>query len=143
MPTNFATCQVRWANATPEEVLAYGWHDKVSLVPKNDTTQISLHGCREFCGKGNDWYPWTSQASTMTTWVLPIVGILLQAPFVSNAFWETILSLARWIGSPMSSLAYILWNIKVTGKCAMMVDMAVPYNSRILSSASDFGSIRD
>lgn len=79
----------------------------------------------------------------MTTWVLPIIGILLQAPFVSNAFWETVFSLARWIGSPMASLAYILWNIKVTGKCAMIVDMAVPYRDGTTDPSSNFGKIRD
>jgi len=43
----------------------------------------------------------------------------------------------------MASLAYILWNIKVTGKCAMIVDMAVPYNDKDSVDALDFASIRD
>ena len=27
--------------------------------------------------------------------------------------------------SPIASLSYVLWNIKVTGKCALMSDMAI------------------
>lgn len=56
------------------------------------------------------------------------MGILLQAPFESNKFWQTLFLLARLLGSPMASLAYVLWNIKVSGKAALMIDMAVPYN---------------
>lgn len=56
----------------------------------------------------------------ITTWLLPIVGVLLQAPFTSNQFWETMFSLARWVGNPMASLSYVLWNIRVSGRCAMI-----------------------
>lgn len=45
----------------------------------------------------------------------------------------------------MASLSYVLWNIRVSGKIAMMVDMAIPYNqtSGVPRAGSDFGSIRD
>jgi hypothetical protein len=71
------------------------------------------------CGTAPDWYPWSTSSNTITTWVLPIIGTLLQAPFESNAFWRTFKASCRWLGSPMASLAYILWNIKVSGKCAL------------------------
>lgn len=143
MRTDFTACQATWANATAQEIEQYAWKGPVARVPKNNATQISLEGCLHFCGDGSDRYPWTQEANTMTTWVLPIIGILLQAPFVSNAFWETVFSLARWVGSPIASLAYILWNIKVSGKCAMIVDMAVPYNDRTTKDNTDFASVRD
>ena len=34
-------------------------------------------------------------ANTITTWVLPIIGLLVQAPFESNKAWETVLSLCE------------------------------------------------
>ncbi|KAK8208025.1 hypothetical protein M8818_004063 [Zalaria obscura] len=158
---NFTQCAANYLALAPDDPLRllYGWSGSVEGIERNSITQISEHGCVEFCGDGNDLYPWSQSSNTITTWVLPVVGMLLQAPFVSNAFWQTILSLARWVGSPMASLSYILWNIKVSGKCVMMgkcfdrswncqacslvaVDMAIPYGD-YPSEKSDFGSIRD
>ncbi|KAK4580443.1 hypothetical protein LTR86_000646 [Recurvomyces mirabilis] len=49
----------------------------------------------------------------------------------------------RWIGSPIASLSYTLWNIKVSGRCALMVDMASEYLDRDEDPSSDFSSMRD
>lgn len=143
MRTNFTECRLAYENPSEEYISKYGWTGDVVQIPRNRTTQISTFGCETLCGTGNDWYKWESQAQTMTTWVLPVVGILLQAPFTSNAFWETIFSLARWVGSPMASLSYILWNIKVSGKCALLVDLATPFNTNITDHDTDFSQIRD
>ncbi|KAL1586450.1 hypothetical protein WHR41_05232 [Cladosporium halotolerans] len=143
MRTNFTQCRLVYENPSADYIRQYGWTGDVVQIPKNATTQISTYGCRSLCGTGNDWYKWEQQASTMTTWVLPVVGILLQAPFTSNAFWETIFSLARWVGSPMASLSYILWNIKVSGKCALLVDLATPYGTHVTDKDTDFSKIRD
>ena len=93
-----------------------------------------------------DWrksyYAWTDAANTITTWLLPILGLLVQAPYESNQAWQTMLSLCRWSGSPIAALSYILWNIKVTGKCALMVDMATRYNE-YPPEGSDFSMMRD
>lgn len=143
MRTNFSECRTLYENPSTDFIRDYGWKGPVVQIPINETTQISSFGCQTLCGRGNDWYKWEQQASTITTWVLPIVGILLQAPFTSNAFWETIFSMARWVGSPMASLSYILWNIKVSGKCALLVDLATDYDHQITSRDTDFASIRD
>lgn len=74
--------------------------------------------------------------------MLPILGLLVQAPYESNQTWQTILSLCRWIGSPIAALSYILWNIKITGKCALMIDMATRYNE-YPPQGSDFSTMRD
>jgi hypothetical protein len=140
MPTNLTQCQLDYSNPTADDI-KYGWTGPVSYIPRNETTQISFAGCQELCGSGSQLYPWGQQSSTITTWVLPVVGIILQAPFNSNAFVETIFSIARWIGSPMASLSYILWNIKVSGKCALLVDLSVKYKDD--SKGKDFLSIRD
>lgn len=141
--TNFTECALRYTPLNDTLIALYGWNGTVDGIKRNASTQITQQGCYELCGDGNDWYPWALSSSTITTWVLPVLGMLLQAPFVSNAFWQTVFSLARWVGSPMASLAYILWNIKVSGKCALIVDMAVPCGKLVPARHSDFSSIRD
>lgn len=116
---NFTECAARYLhNATARDL--YAWHGKVISIEPNETTQITLAGCKAFCGKGVEYYKWDQASSTITTWVLPVIGILLQAPFESNAFWKTCLAIVRWVGSPIVTLSYIFWNISVTGKCALM-----------------------
>jgi hypothetical protein len=141
MRTNLTQCRLDYSNPSPDDIDKYGWAGPIKYIPRNRTTQISTYGCETLCGSSSDLYPWGQVSSTITTWVLPIVGILVQAPFNSNAFWETIFSLARWIGSPMASLSYILWNIKVSGKCALLVDLAAEYGDG--SNNENFLSIRD
>ena len=74
--------------------------------------------------------------------MLPVIGLILQAPFESNANVRTLLALARWIGNPIASISYVLWNIKVTGKCAMMVEMATKYDE-FPDASSRFAQMRD
>ena len=74
--------------------------------------------------------------------VLPVIGLLLQAPFESNANFKSLLALARWVGNPIGCISYILWNMKVTGKCAMMVDMATQYDE-FPDANSHFAQMRD
>ncbi|KAF2430317.1 hypothetical protein EJ08DRAFT_612725 [Tothia fuscella] len=139
---SFDECRKTFVNNT-ELIEKWGWTGPVKGILKNPNSQITFRGCQAVCGTENNWYPWKQSSATITTWLLPIVGIILQAPFESNAFWRTMLALARWVGSPMSSLSYILWNISVTGKCALMVDMAVSYDYRSSSKHTDFGNVRD
>jgi hypothetical protein len=116
---NFTQCAITYINNT-ELIAKYGWTGPVKGIKKNPLSQITYAGCEAVCGTGNDYYPWSQSSNTITTWILPIIGMLLQAPFESNAFWKSMYAIARWFGSPMCSLSYILWNISVTGKCAMM-----------------------
>jgi len=103
---------------------------------------ITYRGCKDLCGSGVQYYPWANSAQTITTWVLPIVSVLVQAPFESNAFIKTVFALVRWVGSPMATLSYTLWNVRVTGKCALMVDMATKYDDTPPQDSA-FGRIRD
>ena len=103
---------------------------------------ITYEGCCRLCGSGVAYYPWSNSSGTITTWVLPLVGVLVQAPYESNAFLKTFFALARWLGSPMASLAYTLWNIKVTRKCALILDMATEYGI-LPPQDSAFGRMRD
>lgn len=122
---NFTECGIRYMNSNESARLQqeFGWNGSTIAIPRNRSTQISTYGCKKLCGTGPDYYGWDQASSTITTWVLPVIGVLLQAPLISNAFWETCFSIARWCGSPIASLTYILWNIKISGKCALMVSI--------------------
>ncbi|KAF2093584.1 hypothetical protein NA57DRAFT_47952, partial [Rhizodiscina lignyota] len=140
--TNFTECAIRYMN-NASLIARWNYSGPVRSLEPNQSTQITVAGCNAVCGTAPDYYPWSQSSSTITTWILPVIGILLQAPFESNAFWRTMLAIVRWVGSPMASLSYILWNIKVTGTCALMVDMSVPYNAYPLCEESHFASMRD
>jgi hypothetical protein len=136
---HLASCQATFNTTT-------NWQQYGQL--RNDTglpgeqRVITRAGCEALCGLGADTYDWMSIANSVTTWVFPIIGILLQAPFESNNTKGTLLSLLRWLGSPIGSLSYIFWNIKVSGKAALIVDMATRYNE-LPGEKSDFSGIRD
>jgi hypothetical protein len=117
--TNFTQCAIDYIG---NQTLAdrWAWTGPVKGIDVNRTSQITEAGCYAVCGHGVDYYSWSEASNTITTWLLPVLGVLLQAPFESNAFWRTMFAIARWVGSPMVSLSYILWNIAVSGKCAMM-----------------------
>jgi hypothetical protein len=141
MRINFTQCGIDFKNnITLQNELGYTG----PLLGINYTrdTQITRDGCLQLCGTGTDYYSWKDVSSTLTTWILPVVGTLLQAPFESNATKRTFLALARWVGSPIASLSYVLWNIKVSAKAALMVDMAVKYDETP-DRKTDFGSMRD
>jgi hypothetical protein len=141
MRINFTQCAITFRNnVTLQNDLGYRG-PLIALLP-NNSTQITREGCRQLCGEGAAYYEWSEVSGTLTTWILPVVGTLLQAPFESNATRRTFLAIARWVGSPIASLSYVLWNIKVSAKAALMVDMAVKYDERPVAK-SDFGSIRD
>lgn len=103
---------------------------------------MTLEGCYELCGKGPDYYSWPDSSETILTWVLPVIGLIVTAPYEGNAKLKTLLLICRYIGSPLASLSYILWNIKVTGKCGLIVDMATAFDE-IPGPDTAFGSIRD
>jgi len=141
MRPNFDKCGVRFAaNETLRS--EWGWRGPIIGIAPNSSTQISREGCLHICGAGADFYPWKDVSGTITTWILPVVGTLLQAPFESNATKRTLLAITRWVGSPIASLSYVLWNIKVSAKAALMVDMAVKYDETP-DRKTDFGSMRD
>lgn len=136
---NLTSCSEKFASSPNWQL--YGYLSNDTGLP-GEQRVISRSGCQALCGLGADTYDWMSIANSIATWVFPIIGILLQAPFESNNTKGTLFSLLRWLGSPISSLSYIFWNIKVSGRAALIVDMATPYNESP-SEHSDFSGIRD
>jgi hypothetical protein len=146
---NFTECAAIYRNNVTLQQ-QFGWNGSTPGIATNDTSgqiprqqrQITREGCLQVCGAGTAYYTWGEASSTITTWILPVVGTLLQAPFESNETRRTFLAIARWVGSPIASISYVLWNIKVSAKAALMVDMAVKYDETPLPK-TDFGSMRD
>jgi hypothetical protein len=103
---------------------------------------IILAGCEALCGTGNDYYGWATSASTILTWVMPILGMLTKAPFEKKETIRTWWTVCRWLESPIVSLAYIFWNIKVTSKCAKLIDISTPYDV-VPPPDSEFADMRD
>ncbi|KAI9747892.1 MAG: hypothetical protein M1815_003801 [Lichina confinis] len=109
---------------------------------KPGTPLMSVRGCEILCGSDSQYKSWKESTTTISTWVLPMIGLILQAPFESNAKMRTFFATIRWLGSPVAALFHMLWNIKITAKCATMVDMSVPYDS-FPGEESDFAQMRD
>lgn len=91
MSPNFTACAETWRNAPPGTYDNYTYYGPVQGIFKDPNARpqlITVQGCHQLCGSGNEYYPWTQQSATISTWVLPIIGLLLQAPYDSNAFWK-------------------------------------------------------
>jgi hypothetical protein len=87
--TNFTACAADNLPLNATSQALYGWHGTTRMIPTNVTSQISAEGCKKLCGEGSDYYTWSQSSNTITTWVLPVMGVLLQAPFLSNVSLST------------------------------------------------------
>ncbi|RPA98526.1 hypothetical protein L873DRAFT_1687229 [Choiromyces venosus 120613-1] len=145
--TNFTQCgadlKAREKNGTlpPEDIYTGPVKGPLGKKPEDRVLLITFAGCEKHCGSTPDFYEWPESSDTITTWVLPLVGLVLQAPFESNNFRQTMFVIFRWLGSPIVSLMCIFWNMKVTRKCAIMVDMSVEKDHYLPSSI--FAELRD
>ncbi|KAK5106894.1 hypothetical protein LTS08_001017 [Lithohypha guttulata] len=137
------------SNATLQE--AYGYR-MPGAPPDAYHYLLNRTGCEALRGTGSDLYDWPDSANTINTWVLPFTGLLLQAPFDSNDAMGTFWAISRWVGGPMASLTYILWNMRSSANCAAFLDKAtrrndIPEaeigNEKDGKQRSDFASYRD
>ena len=138
---NFARCEAHYDNDTRAQLL-YNYTGRVYGGRLPDGKYITAAGCSSLCGNGVQLYRWRDMAATITTWVLPMMGMLLTAPFVSNAFRKTMQATCRWVGSPIVSLAHVLWNINFLGRCCLVLDLATAYNE-YPAEGSEFHKLRD
>jgi hypothetical protein len=110
---DFKRCE-RILNETGTEFLWTG-HSRGQTTPAPNARLYTYEGCLKKCGDGYEMYSWSKIADTITTWVLPSIGLLLQAPWESNVpAWRSLLLAFRWIGNPIASLTCTLWNISVS-----------------------------
>ncbi|CUS15639.1 unnamed protein product, partial [Tuber aestivum] len=148
--TDFEKCGVRIkelakSNSLPPEDIYTGpvkgplGHARESGDP---VLLVTFNACEKHCGATPEYYSWEETSDTITTWVLPLVGLVLQAPFESNNFLQTMFVVFRWVGSPIVSMMCIFWNMKVTRKCAIMVDMSVE-KDEYPPPPSNFAELRD
>lgn len=86
---NFTQCAVDFlTNKTNIE--RYAYHGPVRGIVANSSTQITYDGCLALCGSGSAYYDWYAVSNTILTWVLPVLGIILQAPYEPHAVWSTV-----------------------------------------------------
>ncbi|KAJ6263489.1 hypothetical protein Dda_2053 [Drechslerella dactyloides] len=78
------------------------------------------------CGSSSGLYEWALVSDTLTTWILPIFGLIVSMPWESNRRGHTIYMIFRWVGQPFATLTYIFWNLRVMGRAATLVDLGVP-----------------
>ena len=161
MRPNFADCGKEFVAHSHDIYSQYLFNGTVQgIISADPPPLLTREGCKKLCGTGTQYYEWhvnehvrpgtwfadsikrKDAANTITTWVLPIIGLIIQAPWESNQAWETTQAFFRYLGSPISVLSYVLWNIKVTGKAALMVDMSTKY-SEYPPEGSEFAIMRD
>ena len=141
---NLTSCGIRWMESNDSYRSDHGYNGPIfGVVRERDRPYlIPVSLCNEFCGRGTAYYQPIDVINTVTTWILPVMGLLLQAPYESNQFRRTLKAMLRWLGSPISSTTCVLWNIKALSKCALLVDMAV--RSGVPADPTlPFGNIRD
>ena len=89
---NITACAASFSN-NETAISLYGWNGPVIGIKPNKSTVISWQGCEEVCGTSPMYDSWDDIAATITTWIIPVVGVLLQVAFASNAFWSTVSAL--------------------------------------------------
>lgn len=70
--------------------------------------------CMETCGESPEYYTWSDSFQTLSTWILPLIGLILQLPFGGDTLWEAIQLVVRCVGNSISSLTSELWNLRVS-----------------------------
>lgn len=91
---------------------------------------VSYSDVVSVCGATSGLYQWPLISDTLTTWILPLFGLIVSLPFESNKRGHTILMIFRWIGSPFATLTYIFWNLRAIGRAATLADLGVPRRPR-------------
>ena len=136
----FSDCLIKFQqNSTLQHQYQY-----IGSTPRfrDDSLFITKHGCNVVCGTRTDLHDWNESSQAITTWVLPMLVMLLSAPFVSNQFRNSLMAVVRWFGSPVICLAHVLWNLEMSSKCCRLVDMSFGYDE-YPEQASEFGRLRD
>ncbi len=83
---NFMACGAEFYKCHNTTCTEYVYHGPVyGQLSKDLRPIITNAGCKRLCGTGVEYYPWSIASATITTWVLPVLGLLVQLPFESNA----------------------------------------------------------
>ncbi|KAL9000535.1 MAG: hypothetical protein Q9169_000828 [Polycauliona sp. 2 TL-2023] len=75
---------------------------------------ITTDGCKHFCGSGTEYYSWQESSKTITTWVLPVLGLLVQLPFESNAVRIGTTSAMLTLESTAVSLGWFIFALSLS-----------------------------
>lgn len=93
----------------------------VNAAPRPLT--VTQRGCLDFCGSDTEWYNVVDAFSILTTWVLPIIGLLTSLPYesLSEKKRKNLEAFGNWIGAPAAALTTTIWNISMIQRCRMLV----------------------
>ena len=99
MRPNFDTCAVAFQKCYRTTCSNLVYNGPVQGISASvNALLITTAGCKALCGAGKQYYPWEQSSATISSWILPILGLLVQLPFESNAWFRTLWALARWGG---------------------------------------------
>ncbi|PVF98136.1 hypothetical protein CPB86DRAFT_873630 [Serendipita vermifera] len=89
--TDFSQCKQRFKDSEALHT-RYNWTGPVEHLPPGVPRGflVTLQGCKDVCGQWPDFYEFSVWSSAVTTWVLPLFGLILQAPFFSHEFIDTV-----------------------------------------------------
>ena len=138
---DFASCRAKFEDNAQNQAL-YTYTGPVWGGRTENGSYITVAGCEALCSASPQLYTWKDAAETIATWIMPTLGVLVGAPFEPNQTWETVKLLCRWLGSPFICLSYILWNVKITSRSCLLLDMSVPYDY-VPEENGDFAQLRD
>lgn len=138
--TTFTDCLAEFrTNLTSLE--QYAFHGTI-WKPEPNGIYITKQGCKNICGTDPELHDWNDTSHAITTWVLPMLGLLLSAPFVSNEFRNTMRATFRWTGSSITSLKQVLCSLELNYKCCRWLDMSVNFQG-YPAQDTKFGKLRD
>jgi hypothetical protein len=132
MPLTFTNCLVEFQTSSTL-FKQYAFHGTV-WEPQPDGLYITKQGCNDICGINPKLYDWNDSSQAITRWVLPMLGMLLSAPFVSNEFRNILRATLRWTGSPIMSLKRVFCSLELKSNCCRWLDMSKTTQHRTAGS---------
>ena len=99
---------------------------------------ITKQACIDYCGTAPDYNTVVAAFQVLTTWVLPVLGLMGQLPYesLSRKKWSTNSeAFANWIGAPAAALTTTLWNIFTIGQCQRRPSSWADENPDIIKDA--------
>lgn len=98
---------------------------------------ITRQACIDYCGTSSDYNTVVAAFQVLTTWVLPVLGLMGQLPYesLSHNKWRNAEAFINWIGAPAAVLTTTLWNIITIGKCQSMASMSGGQTREVITDA--------
>lgn len=99
---------------------------------------ITEQACIDYCGWDPQFHDVVAAFQVLTTWVLPVLGLMGQLPYesLSRKKWRrNAEAFVNWIGAPGAALTTTLWNILTIGECQALPSLWRGNNDSIIKDA--------